>query len=1404
MTGRQSIRRKSKLTVRLALRHLGLALCLWPLVFCFLTAEAASNVIASFEDAQEVAKWKSEGTLTSERSTLFPSWGSNSLRLFLPANSQGAISTQHLPPDWRRDQALIFFVYSEQPGRIRVRLSDGTRQAVREVTLRRGPNHIQLKLIEWPGLEMRQIRSLRLEPISAPQAQTFYLDKVELDDFNEVLAARGRMDIPYSMEVVTPHIPWAKSLAGGPLKVFIVPDVVNGRAAIELAQRLDSRLFAVTLDGTFGPNRWGFGDFYGMRGTSFESPFSLAYTYLSDSLLNGPRYDVIVLPGTRPWEEMPEAARQNILSRVRAGAGLLLIGPYSQSNQIDDLRELSPLIPLENHWRMNSNNFLELTEDVRQGTWQKAGPHYITHNVPVETFPFREMRYAKASLRGDALLRAESGDPILATGSYGQGRVVAMSYLQRGLIPQIVNQWRTETAWHYWEYMYSLLVRSVLWAAAREPQASLGELRMGAGETVVAITVKTDRPANLTVEARLRDEFWETERVYGPRPAQSGKLNLSLPGRLRGGRHFLDVFLKRNGKSLDWGTLTFETPRSSQIERLGLSSESFKAGEPVTGEIQIRGAASGAQLRLSFWDNYGRLLARQEKPITSDSPIAFSLSSAGCLSRLGTVRAEVIVDGVLAHRKSEEVFIRQTPKWDDYDVVMYLFGPDPAPGLWPTIQQRLKEMHVTTLSSYPFELSKHANFNVQAQTRLFSEESPDDGPVRQEYTERKKKYFATKDKKYLQRIYCLNDPAYLAQEAAELKAKATQWVPFSPLSYYIFEEPALTCYSDAFDLCFSPFCMAKMREWLKAEYGSLDALNSQWETSFKGWDDVTPDTTEEAQQRGNYSSWADHRTFMEQTYAGNYKYVRDVLHTLDPEGIVLLSGSQNSTPHNGCDYYQIDQYIGHMNPYDDISHIELNRSFNPDVRLSGGAGYGMHGRGVLPHFYQKLFHGYWAGSYIFWQYSTFDPDLTFSSSALDMKRAYDEVKEKGIARLLKTASRDNDGIALHYSYPSIHAAWIVEGKIVEEVDEELKQAGPTYRKFESNRDGWITAVQDLGLQFDFVARQQIEAGELLSRKLKVLVLPFSAALTAREVERIRAFVSAGGTLVADSQAGVMDGHCKWLASGSLDEVLGIARLTPPSRETMIAEAPDRTFRLAGATALEASNGAPLMTHNRYGKGDAYYLNFHLDRYLKGKEDGGNRAVSERLSRLFARTQARPKFRTYGEGGRPLTDFEQISYHDGAVEYAALLKRAGDEIKVEPLKVVFHRKAHIYDVQRNRYLGFTDTINGTISSGDPRLYALLPQVISPPEVKLKGDSRAGQRAVFTVRIPGDKGMPHVVRVQVLDPARKQRSEYSRNIELRDGESEFDFYLALNDPRGMWRVVATEAVSGLRGELAFLLR
>src|SRR5678816_2674851 len=55
-------------------------------------------------------------------------------------------------------------------------------------------------------------------------------------------------DITYSMEVVTPHVKWANSLPGGPIKSFFIPPVQYGRDMVEIMQRISLQPTTVTID----------------------------------------------------------------------------------------------------------------------------------------------------------------------------------------------------------------------------------------------------------------------------------------------------------------------------------------------------------------------------------------------------------------------------------------------------------------------------------------------------------------------------------------------------------------------------------------------------------------------------------------------------------------------------------------------------------------------------------------------------------------------------------------------------------------------------------------------------------------------------------------------------------------------------------------------------------------------------------------------------------------------------------------------------------------------------------------------------------------------------------------------------------------------------------------------------
>ena len=125
--------------------------------------------------------------------------------------------------------------------------------------------------------------------------------------------------------------------------------------------------------------------------------------------------------------------------------------------------------------------------------------------------------------------------------------------------------------------------------------------------------------------------------------------------------------------------------------------------------------------------------------------------------------------------------------------------------------------------------------------------------------------------------------------------------------------------------------------------------------------------------------------------------------------------------------------------------------------------------------------------------------------------------------------------------PSVHAASITH-------NHPERGRPQVNRNFGANRDGWVRALNDLGLQFDFVSYDQVEKGQLSKGKYKVFILPFSMALSPREVEAITEFAQQGGIVIADAAAGMMDDHCAWQPDGLLNDFFGIKTVSSEKRK----------------------------------------------------------------------------------------------------------------------------------------------------------------------------------------------------------------------------------------------------------------
>lgn len=390
----------------------------------------------------------------------------------------------------------------------------------------------------------------------------------------------------------------------------------------------------------------------------------------------------------------------------------------------------------------------------------------------------------------------------------------------------------------------------------------------------------------------------------------------------------------------------------------------------------------------------------------------------------------------------------------------------------------------------------------------------------------------------------------------------------------------------------------------------------------------------------------------------------------------------------------------------------------------------------------------------------------------------------------------------------------------------------------------MKALDDLGVSFRFVASPQVEEGAL--RGKRVLVLPYSLALSDREVAQIRRFVEDGGLLLADAAPGLFDEHVGWRESGALDDLLGIEappprrRVAPtPRTKGAIALAADarraglRPQDLAGLEALERGvraktgqawarvGGADVAVVSRVGRGTAAYLNALLDgRARRGEARKAAPAWRAALVRaLLARGGVRPAVAVTDPAGRPVGNVRVARYRLGAHEIVALLSgdldvrtsfgRDGVTVYEDAAlgRVVRHevdvalpRAAHVTNARTGEDLGETQRLHTTLVAGDALVLTLGPERTA---LRLEGppSAKRGEAVAFTAEAPA--AARRLLRWHVTGPDGAFRPEYAQ-VTLEDGrQAAFTLPSALNDAPGAYRVRVADVLSGASAETSVRL-
>lgn len=668
---------------------------------------------------------------------------------------------------------------------------------------------------------------------------------------------------------------------------------------------------------------------------------------------------------------------------------------------------------------------------------------------------------------------------------------------------------------------------------------------------------------------------------------------------------------------------------------------------------------------------------------------------------------------------------------------------------------------------------------------------------------------------------------------------------------------------------------------LSERLGPIEKANARWgthttwaaeqrPTGFKSWSDVVAFLNrfyqELSQVRStegwNVSPWCDFRNFMDETFADAIGRARATCRAEDPHARCATEGGQAPFAFGWYNYENVVKHVDVIEPYNAGSNVEIIRSLNRDTIMISTHGF-QHKPGASlteeQRLYQKrapqpiwwgLFHGH-RGS-IIWDANL--PDFRFvdeetrqlTPAALTFADTFQELR-KGIAKLIIDSRRLHDGIAIHYSQPSMQVHWLLDN-VQYARKWMLHSGGDRGSHFMGVHNGWTKLIEDLGLQYEFVGARQIEEGKLTRNEYRVLILPQSLAMSSREVEQIQQFVRAGGMLIADYRASTMNEHGRDLGRGQLDSVFGITRGKPQVKGPAVVGIENySSLRLQGkkldliigderlgtttGKPMARSGQVPLIVVNDAGQGKAVFLNAELASYpYQRLTRSSPSSLLEIMEKIFGLARIEPQVRVLDADGTRLPGAEVVRFANGDYEHVAVFRNpqfddggwgnlptlperewAGSidnsllEKEVQ-VTIAWPAAMPTYDIRGKRDLGTTAKIQMKLDPWSPLVLTRAPKPIPQLRVESPAEAQPRNPLILTLRneSPFPEGAFRIVRLEFLTPDGKPCEIYARNVRVESTPHLERFDLAYNDPKGRWKVNSHDLMTGQVSQTEFALR
>ena len=1116
--------------------------------------------------------------------------------------------------------------------------------------------------------------------------------------------------------LVTPHRSFAVPAAGKTETAMILGWGIGQREVIEFKQRFDFqyRLLPVWKMDKFNPFEKG-GKCYG--GAMFENEYKEELDKILGKEL--PECGVVIF-GKFRFEKLPPEVRTKFLDHVKSGAVLFLLADKFADQNVSGMK-FSP----------------------------------VRIDFPSDSVPL---------LKG---VKVEAAD-------LGKGKIVKIVYpgfnynTHMSLVVENLAPFESDDPLWY-DYYFAFLGKCV-WTFTQPERLTIVKVS-GDG----SVELKNEPPAGSKFLWEAADKFGNVIFKKETQGKKHAKIELpALPASAR----MLDVKLAdAGGKILDYQSAPI--PASSETVSVTLPKDGFAPDEVISGTVA---APAGTRTELALTDDGNRLLWKKELPNgsgTFSAKILYSKSKFAVLT-VKAFRGERLVD-----EAREYIYFDTTRKVDDFSFGMwtYAYSNSRPAAVWLGEMNRYgvdNAMDATVgwgpECGYKFvpRALKRAGMTYAiyidrlAGTHYINQTGHCPFGLWEKY--QKEGVFYGRDNRPLKTPV---DNIAIANGANNI-AIANGAKGIGVLFYNMGDENFVSM-TIGTENCFCPDCQRRFREYLKRVYGKIGALNQEYGTGYKSFDEVTALPFEKAVEKNLCPMWVDFRLFMEEQFIDWHRVRKAMIRSVDPEarcGIEGLVYPFNSF--TGFNLYKMLPHFEFCAPYFDRRDVHAVNQYLPKTNTIKSAWFGTYETEMGDEYvrwpaWRYLFSG--LGGAFYWYsgdpitssaFSTAciaGPDLRMLSQFTEAAEQINKIKKSGVGKLLMNSKLGKDAVRVHYSNNSLHAGTV----------------NPDRTTWKTSHDEFGGVLESLGIGYEFLSPEELERG--VPEGTKVLILPYSQAMSEKECKSVRKFVRNGGTLLADYNPAIMTEHGKFLEKSRLADVFG------------------KFEKLHVET---------------YGKGKAVCLDDYLtgidERIRKGEGEG----VQKGMLRLLRSAGVEPFALVTDGKNKP---YQTTIFRHGDTSYVTLLappiqKKAkrrsavGAEGGADTAaasggslvrKVKLPKPMFVYDILKNgKCLGKIAEFETVLVPAEGQVFACSDRKFTAPAPVLSFDSvRKGgaleirtenldNTGILTVKAPSGK---------ILDERRISAGETVR------------FVPALNDPEGTCTVCLKDVVSGLSSAKTF---